>query len=508
MSNETLFRIPQTEDSEVVIGNSRFRDDVWDLTPLIPQKSQPPSRKKLKFSNIHSAQLKFTIKQYIYYKLGQVKAQSAVVTMNALSYFIRFCKINGIHSLAKITSQTLLTFAVWLKSECGIGKRTSYLASYAVEDMIRVGQIKGWLVPNYDVLTRVTAKEIWGSGKDETTNKNVKPIPDSVFDEIMHYAINYKAYNTTDILTKCGIIIQSQTGLRISEVLSIKSGCFHQPSDYPAYFEVSLSKTVKDEQIVHKVFANELVVGAIKELERGTALLREESGLQELFLTRNNGIGVPKAQGWSNHRLRTFIRRCNIRGADGELYPLKSHQFRATFVKQLIMKKIPIAYVMKQFAHVSVEMTCHYLTLQENEVKDIYSRLVLSPEAKIAGISAEEIKSKTTALFRGKAESDIETIIAGLSESLSFNPLPGGVCLYDYRRGNCSNGDGCFFYNCSNYITEISFLPVLKKELALMEQEMERTKRLGHERQWQIQYSRYQHLQPLVAELEGQSNEQ
>lgn len=507
MNNEALYRIPQTADSDIMIGNSRFCDDVWDLSPLIPVKSQSPSRKKLKFHRISSPQLKFTVKQYLYYKLGQTKPQTAVGALHSLAYFVRFCETNNIHSLAKITTKTLLTFAMWLKSECGIGKRTSYLASFAAQDMIRVGQIKGWLVPSEDVLTGATAREIWGSGKDEDTNKNVKPIPDDVYDEIMRCAVNYTSYHgKADILTKCGIIIQSQTGLRISEVLSIKSGCLHQPESNPAYFEVSLSKTVKGEPIIHRVFANELVVFAIQELEQHTAALRKESGMSELFLTRNQDIGVPSTLHWSNHRLRTFIRRCNIRGADGELYPLKSHQFRATFVKQLIMRKIPISYVMKQFVHVSIEMTCHYLTLQENEVKEIYSQMILSPDAKIAGICADEIKAKSAKLFRGKTEREIDSVIAELSESLSFNPLPGGVCLYDYRRGNCANGDSCFFYNCPNYITEISFLPVLKKELSLMEQEMERTKRLGHERQWQIQHSRYLHLQPLVVELEGQVN--
>lgn len=507
MNNEILYRIPQTADSEIMIGNSLFRDDIWDLSPLIPQKSQSPSRKKLKFGGVKSAQLKFIVKQYMYYKLGQVKAQSAVISMNALSYFIRFCEMNKIHSLVNITTQTLLTFAMWLKSECGVAKRTAYLASFAVEDMIRVGQIKGWLVPDYDVLTGATAREIWGSGKDENTTKNVKPIPDSIFDEIIRCAISYKAYNINDILTRAGIIIQSQTGLRINEVLSIKSGCLHQQCDAPTYFEVSLSKTAKGESIIHRVFANDLVIGVIKELEQNTKVLRAESGLKELFLVRNKGITVPTTTTWSGHRLRTFIRKCDIRGANGDLYPLKSHQFRATFVKQLVMRKIPISYVMKQFAHVSVEMTCHYLTLQEKEVKEIYSQMILSPESKIAGIRADEIKSKAAAQFRGNAESDIDAVITKLSESLSFNPLPGGVCLYDYRRGNCSNGDGCFFYNCPNFVTEISFLPVLKKELELMEREMERTKRLGYERQWQIQHSRYQHLQPLVAELEGQANE-
>ena len=507
MKNDILHRIPQMEDSDILIGNSRFRDDTWDLSPLIPQKSLASCNKKLSFADIESPQLRFVIKQYLYYKLGQVKPRSAITTRHSLSYFTRFSKINNIHSLAHITTQTLLTFAIWLKSECGVAKRTAYLASFYVEEMIRVGQIKSWLVPEYDVLTGATAKEIWGSGKDENTTRNVKPIPDHIFDEIIQKAISYKSYNTNDILTKAGILIQSQTGLRINEVLSIKSGCLHQPSDSPAYFEVSLSKTVKGDPIIHRVFANDLVIDAIKELEGNTKLLRLESGLQELFLVRNHGVSVPSSLSWSNHRLKTFIRRSNIRGTDGQLYHLRSHQFRATFVKQLVMRKIPISYVMKQFAHVSVEMTCHYLTLQESEVKDIYSRMILSPDAKIAGIRASEIKSKTAAQFRGKTEADIDKVISELSESLSFNPLPGGICLYDYRRGNCANGDGCFFYNCPNFVTEISFLPVLKKELELMKQEMDRTRRLGYERQWQIQHSRYQYLLPLVTSMEEQTNE-
>lgn len=507
MDNNAFLQIPQTEESVIKIGASRFCDNVWDLSPLIPQKSLSPSRKTVKFDAIHSAQLRFTIKQYIYYKLGQVKPQSAIGCMNSLHYFIRYCKIEGIFSFRHITKQQMLLFSVWLQEECGVSKRTGYMAYYVVEELIRVGQIKGWLVAQDNIFSGATAAEIWGSGKDDNSAKKVNPIPDDVFNKIMSAVVNYKEYHSNDVITKCGIIIQSQTGLRINEVLSIKSGCLHEPNDMPAYFEVLISKTAKGEPIIQQVFANELVVEAIKELECSTAQLRKESGMSELFLTRNNGICVPKTMNWSKNRLRTFIRRCDIRDSNGELYHLTSHQFRATFVKQLIMKNVPISYVMKQFSHVSVEMTCHYLTLQEHEVKEIYSKLILSPGAKIAGLGAERIKKATDAVFRGKTEKDINDIISELSSSMTFNPLPGGVCLYDYRRGNCANGDGCFFYNCPNFVTEMSFLPVLRKELELMEFEMQRTAQLGYERQWQIQNSRYQCLRPLIMELEEKSHE-
>ena len=89
---------------------------------------------------------------------------------------------------------------------------------------------------------------------------------------------------------------------------------------------------------------------------------------------------------------------------------------------------------------------------------------------------------------------------------MSFNPLPAGVCLYDFRRGNCSDGDGCFFYNCPNYVTEVKFYPILKQELDLMEKEMARYKELGQQRAWERQHIKHEYLKPLVDSLEEQIN--
>lgn len=137
--------------------------------------------------------------------------------------------------------------------------------------------------------------------------------------------------------------------------------------------------------------------------------------------------------------------------------------------------------------------------------KEIYSQMLLNPEAKIAGMKAGDIRKKLDGMFKGRTEKEVEDVIRNLSSTRSFNPLPNGICLYDYRRGNCADGDGCFFYNCPNFVTEISFLPILQKELELMEQEMERSKMLGMERQWQRQYVKYKYLKPLVESLEVQN---
>lgn len=491
----------ESDYSNITIGNSKFTDDVWDLSPFITAKTTKDSHKKINFDFIKNEDMKLTVKHYAYYRLGKVKPQTAFNDINGkLPIFIEYCDLNNINSFNEVTKEVFLNYSLWLKEEKGIS--SGYLRCKTVEEIIKIGQIKGWNVPKTNIFVDFTSLDLWDLKKSLKENKT-KPIPEDIFDKILQCALKEK-----NILTKAGIIIQSQTGLRINEVLSIRQGCVHTTNDGYDYMEVTLGKTEKGEPIIHKLFINELVKNAIVELEEYTKDLRRESGLKELFIIRNYGIRVLNVGKWSEKRLPNFIKRWDIRDSKGNLYPLKSHQFRATFVRELIKQKVPIAHIMKQFAHISIEMTSHYLTLQEEEVKEIYSDMILGKDSKIAGLRAKEIKTKLDEQFRGKTEQEVDDIVSNLSKSMSFNPLPTGVCLYDFRRGNCSDGDGCFFYNCPNYVTEVKFYPVLKQELDLMEKEMARHKELGQQRSWERQYVKYKYLKPLVDSLEEQINEE
>ncbi|WPC40941.1 site-specific integrase [Clostridium sp. JS66] len=492
--------INEANYSNIMIGTSKFTDDIWDFSSLIITKTI--RTKKVSFSYIKNKDIKLTVKLYAYYKLGKTKPQTIIKNVNGdLPSFIEFCNLNNINSFSEITKESFLNYALWLKGKKEFAQNTGYRYCKVVEEIIKVGQIKGWNVPKTNIFVDITSNELWNDKRYLKKNKT-KPIPEEIFDKILYYAANKE----TNILTKAGIIIQSQTGLRINEVLSIKEGCIHTTNDGYDYMEVTLRKTEKGEPIIHKVFINDLVKETVKELEEYTKDFRKESGFKELFLIKHSGIRVLTVESWVQNRLIQFIKKWNIRDRKGNLYPLKSHQFRATFVRELIKQKVPIAYIKKQFAHVSIEMTSHYLTLEEEEVKAIYSDMILSPDSKIAGLRAKEIRGKLDEQFRGKTEEEIDDIISDLSKSMSFNPLPTGVCLYDFRRGNCTDGDGCFFYNCPNYITEAKFYPILKQELNLMEKEMARFKELGRERDWQRQFVKYQYLKPLVDSLEVQMN--
>lgn len=495
---------PSTNFDSVMIGSSRFTDDIWDLRPFISPVGKRERERYLNFGYIQNANIKHVIKLYAYYKLGKVKPVTVVTSVNgSLPAFVAFCNVSGISRLSELTQEQFLAFNVWLKTERNLTNGTGYKCAHVVEEIIKVGQIKAWDVPTTNVLRGIALCRLWNQKRYMRMNKT-KPIPPDIFDKIMHHAV----HDEKNVLTKAGIIIQSQTGLRIGEVLSIQEGCVKNTSDGYSYMEVLLSKTEKGEPIIHKVFINDLVKDAIQELSEFTAPLRKESGMKELFLIRNRGIRPLTVNTWSVRRLPHFIERWNIRDNMGELYHLTSHQFRATFVREMVKQKIPIALIMKQYAHVSIEMTSHYLTLQAEEIKDIYSDMILSPESKIAGMRAKEIKATLETLFHGKTRDEIDEVIADLTKTMSFNPLPTGVCLYDFRRGNCTDGDGCFMYNCPNYITEVQFYPILKKELDLLDAEMARLKALGYERQWQVEYVKYKYLKPLVDELEAQLHEE
>lgn len=481
------------------VGASVVSDDIWDLSPLIKSKNVKDSHKVVRFGYIENEDLKYLIKQYAYHKMATRKGRTIISLVNGkLPCFVYYCRDSGITDFSDFTRDDFLRFALWLKETKQLSPGTGASVTGYVSEIIKVGQIKGWQVPQGNVTAGLSGSVLWGTRKERGINK-VQPIPENIFNSILEHAI----YDEEDPLTKAGIIIQSQTGLRISEVLSVQEGCLHKDKSGHDYMEVRLEKTEKGAPLFHKIFVNELVVTAVKELSQKTKKLRIESGFRELFLIRSNrAIVVVKAEKWSTRRLKSFVRRWNIRGDDGELYDLKSHQFRATYVKELVKQKVPLAFIMKQYAHVSIEMTAHYLTLKDEEIREIYADMILAPDSGIAGLRADMIRNTMEGFFRGKTKEEIKEVVRDIGRTMNFNPLPNGVCLYDFRRGNCTDGDGCFFYNCPNYVTSVEFYPVLKKELELMEEEMARLTELGRIREWQRRYIKYKYLKPLVDELE------
>ncbi len=244
----------ESDYSNITIGKSKFIDDVWDLSPFITEQTTKVSKKKINFDFIKNQDMKLTVKLYTYYKIGQIKPKSVQIYINGcLPLFIEYCNLNNIDSFNEITKEVFLNYSLWLKEHKKVANQSGYMSSRVVEEIIKIGQIKGWNIPKNNIFVDFTSLDLWDTKKALKENKT-KPIPEDIFDKILQCALQEK-----NILTKAGIIIQSQTGLRINEVLSIRQGCVHTTDDGYDYMEVTLGKTEKGEPIIHKVFINELV---------------------------------------------------------------------------------------------------------------------------------------------------------------------------------------------------------------------------------------------------------
>ena len=109
---------PDTDLNSIMIGNSNYNDDVWDLRPFITAKSTKESQKYIRFEYIADVDMKETVKQYAYYKLGKMKPQTVRDYINAkLPMFIEYCSLNGIHSFADVTLEDYLNFNLWMKND-------------------------------------------------------------------------------------------------------------------------------------------------------------------------------------------------------------------------------------------------------------------------------------------------------------------------------------------------------------------------------------------------------
>ena len=146
---------------------------------------------------------------HAYYKLGKVKPKTVRDMVNSwLPSFVEFCASNGISRFSELTQEQFLTYNLWLKEEKKLSQQTGYLRAHVVEEIIKIGQIKGWDVPKTNIFRGITSCQLWELKRSLRTNKT-RPIPPDIFDKILYHAV----HDEKNVLTKAGIIIQSQTVL-------------------------------------------------------------------------------------------------------------------------------------------------------------------------------------------------------------------------------------------------------------------------------------------------------
>lgn len=351
--------VGQEREKPLIAAGFDFGSDDWFLPEYAPKYDGDVKRIHIGFSGIHSPAVKLLAKQYAAWRLGRVKPVTVCMELRCrVSWWVRYLESRAISDPRLFGAQHMKRFGLWLQNK-GLKVGAAQCIMRTIAQLIETGQRLGWQV------TKEPLEACFGwhlvSGEDKGC---AAPIPDEIYRKILWHAL----YDEKDIITKAGILIQSQTGLRISEVLSLREDCLLEDENGGFLLRYESKKTQKAEPVMRFIPANTLVCNAVEELAKETEPLRGESGRRELFLVKNHGIRPASAANWNRGRLRGFLRRWGITADDGREYPLHSHQFRASYVRRMLLAGTGIETIGQRFGHATAEMTAQYVHFQPEDL--------------------------------------------------------------------------------------------------------------------------------------------
>ena len=491
------------------VGNNLFFEDIWDITPYLHNsKVAVASLHKLNFNSILIFPKVVTpIKKYFYLRLGEVKPMTVTNEYASLSSnLVSFMKENNLNSLTDFNTKIFYSFCDFLKEKYDVNKTQSSLA--LITDCLYKLLLRGQLF-DFDEMPKEVIKlessmyEYWGANalkKDYFNNKKSIPRPiwnniinkawaeDDFIDNVIgrRYSKKYQKLNTA----KFGILIQAYTGLRISEVVYLKTGCVNKDSNGKCWLNTEISKT-QTEPTQHQILIPQKIYELILKLDKISQIYRDNSNENNyLFytLSRKNKTSHPvllESSKWNWGQLGPFLKRNKIQACYDNMFneniKITSHCFRHTYAQIAVAEHGVSATVLKEhFKHVSIEMTAHYVALSKNMLKKSYLKAMIdSNQIYTQGKEGNDFKN---IINNAKVVGDLDIVVDSVSKLYGINPLPFGMCIYDFKRGNCPNLGvrSCYMVDCHDFVTNESFLDNFKNEKTILENNLTKSKKDGH----------------------------
>lgn len=544
-----LFEIPINNKNFTSLSNNiiKFNDDKWDLSPLITHNLEglSLSRRIINFSKCKEPLIRNILKKYTWITLakGNKKATSICSSINDsfIQRTYKFLDKNKFKTFEEFDLKKIYLIIDFLKDKC----LSPSSINSSIINMLEIlntsftykweGASKKFIVLDDKI------SNILGLKKYEEFKKTYdKSVPDDIFNQIIYYAINVDDYlleyrNKKPLmrkgfkminLAKFGILIQSYTGLRISEILTLKYDCLEIDDENNYWLNYTSSKT-KKEPITEKIIISKETKSTTEKLINLSQPYRDYiynantelyNGIKNnIFFSISNRkdkiITVPRSNEWSVKELKRFIKRNDIQFRKETnkyiLYPLKSHQFRHTFAKNLINSGVPIRVIERHYAHVSIDMTNNYITLKNKKLESDYIDTFLKSDyIYSSGSIGDEFKDIVNNL---KLEKDLSDIIDELSKRFGINPLPMGMCLMDFKKGHCTNtgSEGCYYSNCKDFVSNSNFLNTFYKQKELIETEIERTKDNKFAKMtFQVNLKKKKKLDEIINKIEARKSDE
>lgn len=437
--------------------------DKWELIDNDSNSQHYGKKFKFDFSYIESDSIKDVVKTYIWRNYKEVnnvlsKLYSDVTRFNL---FNNFAISNNITSFKTMKNKEIDMFISYLKTTLNTKTNKGYSYEYqkkcldSLKAIIRWGQL---YMPN-----EVPKTEIFTGNEYIGVNRKLKIdfIPDEVLEQI-----NNALVNEENPYVRYGIIILQSTGMRIGDMFKLTTDSVkpHLISGYTlTWYD---HKNRKERQPMP--IPNECAI-AVRKLIETTKELREQADdsiKDYLFIhkpTNGKGANILKVIPQTTYQkwLKGFIKNNDIRNTHGELYNLKSHQFRRTLATDMLSKGTDLKAIQEVLGHSSAMTTKqHYADIKDKERSELFKNIGI-----IGNINKVD-----------------ETVIENENDLIWFkeNKDKGARMEDGYCTKPCSDGKICDrllkrqkCYTCSRYITTPEYLQAHKNHLAELEKQLE-----------------------------------
>ncbi len=498
-----------------------FNDDLWDFSTFTNL-------------NVHISDMIFNfllveeefrieMKKYVLIKILENKVK--IITINrhfrSLKVYFNFLKSNNIYNINDVTVNVLKKFIASRSSN-------SFMTIRRYKSDIK--NFYNYFAANYhDVLTIEMTQVLefrninaYYSIKEQNKTPN---IPDKYFDKLISVLINVMDDFSEPMHIRscaCIIILMSQTGLRISEVLALEINALmtkqiskNRESNYLNY------KTWKREKgenrySIERTFINKLAKKAyvlLAELhsERrnqlnllylyiGTQKLQKPDAypidarrfnrIQKIFFSYLDKyiptLDLPTQEKSSLNTVKigtTFNNSIIKYGKPAKTITFPSTiQYRVHVCTELYNKGVPLKYIQKFMGHLSSEMQGYYIRPKTQTQENVeFSQKTLSDlvtgKLTLLGSNSKDLTTKISEFIAEnnfKIETDLDDIVTALMKKIPVRQKIGGVCIKSSMLRECSidaktNEFYCAYGVCPNvfhffYNIDISYRKV--KELS------------------------------------------
>lgn len=442
--------------------NSRPEGDIWNLKDN-DKKSQCYGRNfKFDFSYISSEEIKDVVKGYVWqnYRTNNRTLSKTYRDVVRLQHFNTFAQSRNISELKVLTHTDVDNFVSYLHTIISdkTKKTLSYVYQKSVLDSLK--SIIAWCqlhnpqaVPDREIFTG-----------NEYTGVNSKLKIDYIPDDVLAQ-INEALKTEENPYVRYGIIILQSTGMRIGDLLKLRIDCIkpHLISGYTiTWFD---HKKRKERQPMP---VRSECVKAVEKLIEATKELREEaddSTKATLLIHKPttgksvNKVVIPTIRSMYDW-FELFIKRNNILDTNGELYNLKSHQFRRTLGTDMLSKGTNINVIQQVLGHADPSITKRFYA----DVKDKERAETFKDIGIIGNINQLDESAFDSAVEMEwfKANKDKG---ACMCDGYCTKPIEDGkICDRLLKRQKC--------YTCKRYITTPEYLEAHKNHLASLERQV------------------------------------